>query len=179
MPDSTMISLETVVALLQAALPASAGPTQATLEQVLAKLSDDPATASAQAQVLAKLSNDPATDTTLAAAKALLDAAIHVGSSALEKSHVIKATPGTLRSVKALNTSGATLYLHVFDLTALPANGTAPDRTPIPIAAGDVNGDSWPGGTTMAIGCVAALSSTIATLTLASTSCGWFDAEVL
>lgn len=120
-----------------------------------------------------------ATETTLAAAKAMLDAATHVGSSALEKSHVIKATPGTLRSVKALNTSGATLYLHVFDLTALPANGTAPDRTPIPIAAGDVNGDSWPGGTTMAVGCVAALSSTIATLTLAATSCGWFDAEVL
>ncbi len=72
MPDSTMISLETVVSLLQAALPASAGPTQATLEQVLAKLSDDPATASAQAQLLAKLSSDPATDARLELARALL-----------------------------------------------------------------------------------------------------------
>lgn len=104
--------------------------------------------------------------------------ATFVGSSALEKSHVASATPCNLRSAKALNTSASTVYMMVFDSATLPANGTAPSRIPIPIASGDVNGDVWQGGTIMSTGCVVALSSTLSTLTLVATSCGWFDCEV-
>ena len=103
----------------------------------------------------------------------------HVGSSALEKSHVISTAACRMRSVKAMNSGGADLWLHVFDAAALPSNGTAPDRTPIPVPAGDVNGDTWEGGTALASGCVAALSSTLATLTLVGSNVGWFDAEIV
>lgn len=100
-----------------------------------------------------------------------------VGSAALEASHIISASACTLRSAKAYNSSGGTLYLQVFNAASLPANGTAPARTPIPVLAGDVNGDAWEGGTRLSTGCVLALSSTIATLTVAG-AVGWFDAEV-
>lgn len=102
----------------------------------------------------------------------------HVGSSALEKSHVVSAIPCRLRSAKALNNTGSDLWLYVLDATALPGDGATPSRIPIPVPAGEVNGDVWPGGTTLATGCVLALSSTLATLTIVSTSDGWFDAEI-
>lgn len=115
-----------------------------------------------------------------AATSALQSAAplTNIHSPALEASHVLSATPCKVRSVKAINTGAAPLYLMLFDAAALPANGTAPSRVPIPIAAGDVNGDTWEGSTAFATGCVAALSSTVATLTVAG-AVGWFDAEVL
>jgi hypothetical protein len=104
----------------------------------------------------------------------------HVGSAALEKSHVISTAPCAVRYVKALNSGAGAAWLHVFDLAALPSNGTAPDRTPIPVAAGSVNGDTWGDrGTPFAVGCVVALSSTLDTLTLIAGSEAWFDAEVV
>jgi hypothetical protein len=104
--------------------------------------------------------------------------ASNLHSSALEASHVLSAAPCKVRSVKAINTGVTTAYLMLFDAAALPADGTAPSRCPIPIAAGDVNGDTWEGSTAFATGCVAALSSTVATLTVTG-AVGWFDAEVL
>lgn len=123
----------------------------------------------------AKVSLSTASTAALASA---INLSTFVGSSALEKSHVASAVPCNLRSAKALNTSVSTVYLMIFDSATLPANGTAPSRIPIPIASGDVNGDVWQGGTTLAAGCVVALSSTLSTLTLVATSCGWFDCEV-
>jgi hypothetical protein len=115
-----------------------------------------------------------------AATSALQSAAplTNIHSPALEASHVLSAAPCKVRSVKAINTGVTTAYLMLFDAAALPADGTAPSRCPIPIAAGDVNGDTWEGTTAFAIGCVAALSSTVATLTVTG-AVGWFDAEVL
>jgi hypothetical protein len=101
-----------------------------------------------------------------------------VGSSALEQSHVVSGSACTLRSAKALNNTASDLWLYILDAATLPSNGAAPSRTPIPVPAGSVNGDTWAGGTSLATGCVLALSSTLATLTLVSTANGWFDAEI-
>ncbi len=83
-----------------------------------------------------------------------------------------------IRSAKALNNTATDLWLYVLDAAAVPIDGTVPSRIPIPVPAGSVNGDVWPGGTTLTTGCVLALSSTLATLTLVSTANGWFDAEI-
>jgi hypothetical protein len=106
-------------------------------------------------------------------------AGTNVHSVALETNHVISAAACKVKSIKALNNSGANLWLHVFDAAALPANGTVPSRCPIPVLAGQVNGDSWPGSTGFTVGCVAALSSTLSTLTVIVAADGWFDAEVV
>jgi hypothetical protein len=126
--------------------------------------------------VKAALAGDGSFNVTVVGEK--LSPGTHIGSSSLEKSHVISASPCALRSAKALNSSGSDMWLHVFDAASLPSNGTVPSRTPIPVSAGSVNGDTWAGGTLLATGCVLALSSTLSTLTLISTSDGWFDAEV-
>ncbi len=105
-------------------------------------------------------------------------ATTHLGSVALEKSHVVSPTPCVLRSLRAINTSGSTVYLMVFDTTSLPADGAVPNRAPVPITTNNINGADWPAGTSLSVGCVVVLSSTVATLTLVSTACGWFDAEV-
>lgn len=101
----------------------------------------------------------------------------NVHSTALEKSHVISAGACTLRSIVATNTGAADAWLHLFDLTALPANGTVPDRAPIPVPAGSPQGWSSVQGSSFAVGCVAALSSTLGTLTLIAASEALFDAE--
>lgn len=97
------------------------------------------------------------------------------------KSMVVSTAPCVLRRATATNDSDAAMWLMVFDLAALPVNGTAPDRTPIPIAAGSINGDDWAaaGGTQFVNGCVVALSSTVATLTLIATDEGFFDSEIV
>ncbi len=116
--------------------------------------------------------------TLVGASSDALGPAAHVGSGALEKSHVASAVPCTLRSAKALNNSGSDLWLFVLDAAALPGDGATPSRIPIPVPSGQVNGDTWQGGTALATGCVLALSSTLATLTLVATTDGWFDVEI-
>jgi len=106
-------------------------------------------------------------------------AGTNIHSSALEKSHVISAVACRVRSIKTLNNTVGSLWLHVFDLAALPANGTAPSRCPVAVGAGSVASTTWEGTTSFATGCVAALSSTLATLTLVATADAWFDAEVV
>lgn len=99
------------------------------------------------------------------------------GAAAKGKYLIISDVPCKLRSIKAQNSTGADYWLMLFDATSLPADSTAWDRLPIPVAAGDVNGDAWEGGTVFANGCVAALSSTSDTLTLIDTNNARFDAE--
>lgn len=120
-----------------------------------------------------------ATETTLAAILAALTPGTNVHSSALEKSHVIAAAPCTLRKIVATNTGVADAWLLLFDLVALPANGTIPDRDPIPVPAGSPQGWESIQGTSFAVGCVAALSSTMGTLTLIGAAEALFNAEVV
>lgn len=102
----------------------------------------------------------------------------NVSSSAYEKSHVVSNAPCTLVSWGVTNKGVSDLWLLVFDATALPANGTVPSRRPIPVPAGYPGGDERARGTSLAVGCVLALSTTSSSLTLVGTDDGWFDAEV-
>lgn len=108
---------------------------------------------------------------------ALLGPGTNAHSSAYEKSKVVSAVACTLRSAKAINKSGSDAWLMIFDAAALPANGTLPSRTPVLVPAGSTNGDVWQGGTSLATGCVLALSSTVDDLTLIAGDDGFFDAE--
>jgi len=101
-----------------------------------------------------------------------------VSSSAAEKSHVILAAPGVLYRALATNTGVADAYLFILDATSLPADGAlpAPGTVPILVAAGSSNGDEFRSGLTMGAGCVLALSSTVASLTLVGSNVGLFAA---
>ena len=101
-----------------------------------------------------------------------------VSSPSAEKSRVVMASTGTLYRALVTNTGGSDAYLFVLDATSLPANGALPaaGTVPILVAAGTSNGDEFPGGLTMATGCVLALSSTVASLTLIGSNVGLFSA---
>jgi len=101
-----------------------------------------------------------------------------VSSSTAEKSHVILAAPGVLYRALATNTGASDAYLFVLDATSLPADGAlpAPGTVPILVAAGTSNGDEFRSGLTMATGCVLALSTTVASLTLVGSNVGLFAA---
>ena len=101
-----------------------------------------------------------------------------VSSSTAEKSHVILAAPGVLYRALATNTGVADAYLFILDATSLPADGAlpAPGTVPILVSAGTSNGDEVRSGLTMATGCVLALSSTVASLTLVGSNVGLFSA---
>jgi len=101
-----------------------------------------------------------------------------VRSAALAASYVASEVPCVVRRATVTNTSGGTLYLHVFDAVALPGAGAVPLTSPITVAAGTNNGNDWrPEGVKFAVGCVLALSSTLDTLTIVGSSVGRFFVE--
>lgn len=118
----------------------------------------------------------------IAAAVSALDAdsGPHTGASsaALGKSLVVMSAPGTLYRALATNTGGSDAYLFVLDATSLPVDGALPaaGTAPILVPAGSVNGDEYPSGLTMSVGCVLALSTTVASLTLVGSDVGLFSA---
>ena len=119
-----------------------------------------------------------ASQETLASLAANAGPHVGVSSASAEKSHVIMAATGTLYRALVTNTGVADAYLFVLDATSLPANGALPaaGTVPILVAAGTSNGDEFSGGLTMATGCVLALSSTVASLTLIGSNVGLFSA---
>ena len=94
-------------------------------------------------------------------------------STALEGSHVGKACAGRLFSVTAYNKSADPCYLLIFDLAAVPANGTKPTLAPVAVPVGTTASYPCPETTPMGTGIVAALSSTDSTLTVLG-AVGWF-----
>ena len=108
------------------------------------------------------------------------DSGPHTGASsaALEKSLVVMSAPGTLYRALVTNTDTSDNYLFVLNAASLPANGAlpAPGTVPILVPAGTSNGDEFPGGLTMSTGCVLALSTTVASLTLVGSDVGLFSA---
>lgn len=101
-----------------------------------------------------------------------------VSSPALAASWVASAVPCVVHRATVTNTSGGTLYLHVFDAKELPGVGTAPTTTPVTVAAGTANGNDWrPNGLRFLEGCVVALSSTLDTLTIVGSAVGRFYVE--
>lgn len=101
-----------------------------------------------------------------------------VASSALEKSHVLLAAPGRVYFVSGYNSDNVDTFLLLFDAAALPANGTAPSRSPLRLPKQSTGYRSWDIGSEFSVGCVVALSSTADTLTLVTSDVGYFDAEV-
>ncbi len=146
------------LAAILAALPATLGTKSAATSLAVALSTEDTAKLTS---ILARLS--PGT---------------HVGSSAREKSHIVSAAPCVLRSAKVGSNHTVDLWLMIFDAVSNPGNGTAPNRAAVLVEAGTSNGDKWEGGTTLAVGCFVALSSTSDTLTLVGSDVGWFDAEI-
>lgn len=98
-------------------------------------------------------------------------------SVAYEASHV-SAGAKALRAAFVSSKAAAAGFLFVYDLAALPANGTLPDFPPIPIPVGpafvslDLAEER-----AMANGVVLAFSSTQATLTIGTADC-WFEGHI-
>ena len=102
-----------------------------------------------------------------------------VSSPALATHYVISDVTCVVKRATVTNTSAGTLYLHLFDADDLPDPGTAPVVTPITVSAGTANGNDWrPEGVRFPHGCVAALSSTLDTLTIVGSAVGRFFAEL-
>jgi hypothetical protein len=94
------------------------------------------------------------------------------GKALAAASVVLKASAGRLRMIYAANYNAAARYLHLFNATSLPVNGTAPDLLFLVAAT---NGERIVGaeffgedGFYFSTGMVAAMSTTRATLTLAT-----------
>lgn len=101
-----------------------------------------------------------------------------VRSSELEKSLIASEVPCVVMRAVVTNTSGGTLYLHVFDRATVPDDDAVPTTPPIPVAAGTPNGDDWrPQGLRMLNGCTCVLSTTLDTLTRVGSDVGRFFVE--
>lgn len=87
-------------------------------------------------------------------------------SSALSASIVIAAVPAVLFDVTVANTSGADAFLLLFDAATLPSNGAIP-KGYAAIPAGWTGGITFDTGRGFAVGIVAAMSSTLGSLTVA------------
>ena len=104
----------------------------------------------------------------------------NVHSDGYVRSMVVTASPCVVRRATCVNKSASAAWLWICDSATLPEDGTAPTRTPIPVAAGSVNGDDWFGqGSRFENGCVLALSSTLATLTIIVADDAFFDSEIV
>lgn len=97
-------------------------------------------------------------------------------STALEASHVIKASGGTLRAVHGFNTNAGTQFILIFDSATVPADGA----TPVIVLAAAANSpfvyDGSFIGRQFTNGIVVTNSSTGATKTIGAADC-WFDAQ--
>lgn len=99
-------------------------------------------------------------------------------SGAKAKSAVLVSDARQVMQVGVDNTAAATdYYLMLFHASALPADGTVPDLEKFAPRASHTSLD-WQqiGGVRFPKGLVAALSSTPASLTLATSADGWFQA---
>jgi hypothetical protein len=93
-------------------------------------------------------------------------------SAAGENSRIVEGEH-TLLEVEAYNATGNKLYLMVFDSATLPADGTVPLFTAVPVATDDTTAISLdPYGLPFTEGIVAALSTTPLVLTLAGATAG-------
>jgi len=89
---------------------------------------------------------------------------------------VVKATPGTLLFLSCFAESSG--YLHVFDATALPPNGTRPTIAPLQLWWGwSASLPLPPRGRAFRNGIVWAVSSTAATLTLDAAGRAFVNAQ--
>lgn len=79
---------------------------------------------------------------------------------------VVKNSPGLLYGLTVYSSNVADQYLHVFDATSLPANGTAPTLPPFKLKSDTNFGAQWTPPRGFLHGIVICNSTTAATLTL-------------
>ena len=101
-----------------------------------------------------------------------------LASTALEASHVIKASAGRLYQLTGVNTKSSGQYIQVFNSTTVPADATAPVLLCYVPANANFSFDFGPIGRYFSTGIAVSNSSTAATKTVGSADC-WFNAEYL
>lgn len=101
-----------------------------------------------------------------------------LASSALEASHVIKASAGRLFQLTGVNTKTSAQYIQVFNSTTVPADSTAPVLLAYVPAGANFSFDFGAIGRYFSTGIAVSNSSTAATKTIGSADC-WFNAEYL
>lgn len=106
------------------------------------------------------------------------NAASSLASTALEASHVIKASAGRLLQLTGVNTKSSGQYIQVFNSTTVPADATAPVLLCYVPANANFSFDFGPIGRYFSTGIAVSNSSTAATKTIGSADC-WFNAEYL
>ena len=99
-----------------------------------------------------------------------------LASTALEASHVIKASAGRLFQLTGINTKSSAQYIQVFNSASVPADSTAPVLLAYVPAGGNFSWDFGAAGRYFSTGISVSNSSTAATKTIGSADC-WFNAE--
>lgn len=101
-----------------------------------------------------------------------------VASTALEASHVIKASAGRLFQLTGVNTSASAQYIQVFNSATVPADTTVPVLLAYVPGGANFSWDFGDIGRYFSTGIAVSNSSTAATKTIGSANC-WFNAEYL
>lgn len=101
-----------------------------------------------------------------------------LASTALETSHVIKASAGRLYQLTGVNTKASAQYIQVFNSTTVPADTTVPVLLAYVPAGSNFSFDFGSIGRYFSTGISVSNSSTAATKTIGSADC-WFNAEYL
>lgn len=105
-----------------------------------------------------------------------------VVSNALEKSRVLKTTPGYLTDLMFYNSSASTVYVMIFDATSVPVNGALPASliAILPVSATSTGKlDGFNTALPFGVGITVAASSTDTTVTAIATSAIFYTAIVL
>jgi hypothetical protein len=101
-----------------------------------------------------------------------------LASTALEASHVIKASAGRLFQLTGVNTKSSAQYIQVFNSASVPADSTAPVLLAYVGAGANFSWDFGAIGRYFSTGISVSNSSTAATKTIGSADC-WFNAEYI
>lgn len=100
-----------------------------------------------------------------------------ISSTAYEKSHVLKETPGYLVSLVGYNSKASAQFIQIFNSATVPANGAVPIYTFTVPATSNFSLDIPAAGANFSTGIVVTNSSTGPTKTIGSDDC-WFTAVI-
>ncbi len=95
-------------------------------------------------------------------------------STALEASHVIKASPGVIYGINGYNSAASTVFLQLHNTTTLPANTAVPVVTFLVPATSNFAYDAGRFGKFFSVGITAVTSTTGPTLTVSGATT-WFN----
>lgn len=100
---------------------------------------------------------------------------LNVSSPAYESAHVVHSGAGVLYGFTVYSSNVAAQFIHIFDLTTIPANGAVP-AVVFSVSATANRGVEWVHGRPFYSGCVIANSTTGPTLTAGAADC-FFDVQ--